>query len=630
MSATKATISTKKDINTVALKAVVKDQNDKEMKDAKVVWTSDKEDIATVKDGVVTGVKAGKATIKATADKAEASCEVTVDEAAPQIKNSTISSYKTIDIEMNEEIKAEKLDVTVTNSAKKAVEVKAVIAEDNKTVTISSDTSLKADTYTIVLNGITDNAGNAMDKDTTTTVKKETSYVKEFVADTTEAPAYYENLKVFYTVVDQYGEAMATAPAGDGNEISVSAKISGTEYPLAPSNKAGNGIAQGYVTFAQDSAIAAGKSIDITLTNTNTDAKGVKTVVGQNTITVALVENKGVGTPIAFNGIPTLSVAPSVATEPDALTQESGTTFVLSSNADNNKVVLKASYLDKFGYKVENTGVKAKYIIGNEQIASVDTPLTDKAAEGNIVLSLKNAGTTTITVYMTTDESQYVTIPVTVKPAKLSTITVDTDTLKDAKNGLASLAKVTLSPTTTGLTPSDLKYVVTSGADALDSISFAYGTTETTKGDIYVSVKAKTNAKSNTIKFVVYYGELDTSKKDVTVKDGGVKSDEVAFTSVPDDTLGSITMTAYAENKLTAGQTVAQETTYKVVNKNGEDITATTAVTATSSNDKVAEVESAAAGKLKVKGVGEGSAVITMTVAGQELSLIHISEPTRH
>ena len=49
-----------------------------------VTWTSSDKNVATVADGVVTAVGAGKATITATAEDKTATCEVTVTEAPIQ------------------------------------------------------------------------------------------------------------------------------------------------------------------------------------------------------------------------------------------------------------------------------------------------------------------------------------------------------------------------------------------------------------------------------------------------------------------------------------------------------------------------------------------------------------------
>lgn len=46
--------------------------------DKTVTWSSDDEDVATVANGVVTGVSAGTATITATASGKTATCEITV------------------------------------------------------------------------------------------------------------------------------------------------------------------------------------------------------------------------------------------------------------------------------------------------------------------------------------------------------------------------------------------------------------------------------------------------------------------------------------------------------------------------------------------------------------------------
>lgn len=59
---------------TVTLKATVKPENTTEA----VVWTSNNPSVATVKDGVVTAVKTGAASITATAGDKNASCTITV------------------------------------------------------------------------------------------------------------------------------------------------------------------------------------------------------------------------------------------------------------------------------------------------------------------------------------------------------------------------------------------------------------------------------------------------------------------------------------------------------------------------------------------------------------------------
>lgn len=602
------TIGVAKDINTVTLSATVKDQNGTAMNDAVITWSSDKADIASVdKNGVVTGLKEGKAVITATCGKLKAVCNVTVDATAPEVKNITVSSSNTISVELSEAVSADKAIVNVYKDASKdaLTTTGATLSEDGKTLIVTNTSSLAAGTYKIVLNGLADIAGNVIKEDTTVSVEKAKSYVAKFVQETMEAPADVAALKVYYTVVDQYGEEMTYAAVGDNNEIKAAATISGTEYPLT-ANVTNDGTKKAYVSFEADDAIKEGKSIDITLTNVNTKDEKTTVVAGPDKFTVKVVKNEGVNKAIKFGS------TDDIVTAEDANMTNVKNTFVLDPDGEN-EITVAPKYLDKFGYDV-TADVEAKYVVSDENVLKA-IDLTDGKKAGVATFKLMKAGTANITIYMTSDETQSVTIPITVKPAKLRTITAAT--MAEAVNGESAKAEITLNPETTGLTASDLKYVVTEGADAVDSIKIAYGTEKADKDKIFVTASAKKNAKDNTIKFVVYYGEWDAAKK--AVKDGGVASDAITFTSKPSTDVKSIDIKEYAENKLTAGGS-AQKTTYTVTNKYGEDITASTTVKASSSNEKVATVEGTPAknGELNVTGIGEGKATITVSVAGQE------------
>ena len=61
--------------------------------DAKVVWASSDEKVATVADGKVTPVADGTATISATVGTAKAECKVTVDKTAPAIEKGEVVDY---------------------------------------------------------------------------------------------------------------------------------------------------------------------------------------------------------------------------------------------------------------------------------------------------------------------------------------------------------------------------------------------------------------------------------------------------------------------------------------------------------------------------------------------------------
>lgn len=76
--------------------------------DGDVNWSSSDESVATVSNGVVFGVKAGKATITATADKAQAKCEVTVNSIAVWKADAEYKFYVGDNVDFNEYV--EKID----------------------------------------------------------------------------------------------------------------------------------------------------------------------------------------------------------------------------------------------------------------------------------------------------------------------------------------------------------------------------------------------------------------------------------------------------------------------------------------------------------------------------------------
>ena len=72
--------------DTLTLKATVLDANGQELTDETLTWSSSNAAVATVKDGVVTGVTEGKAKITVKAGKRSADCTVTVTNDAIEVK----------------------------------------------------------------------------------------------------------------------------------------------------------------------------------------------------------------------------------------------------------------------------------------------------------------------------------------------------------------------------------------------------------------------------------------------------------------------------------------------------------------------------------------------------------------
>ncbi|MBP3574425.1 MAG: leucine-rich repeat protein [Prevotella sp.] len=114
--------------------------------DKTVTWTSSDETVATVKDGVVTALKAGKTTITAKAGEVSATCEITVN--AKVIPATSIALDKTT----AEMIEGETLTLTATVTPEDATDKTVVWTSSDETVAKVKDgvvTALKAGKVTI-------------------------------------------------------------------------------------------------------------------------------------------------------------------------------------------------------------------------------------------------------------------------------------------------------------------------------------------------------------------------------------------------------------------------------------------------------------------------------------------------
>ena len=257
---TEVTLGVVENKNTATLKATVKDQNDNEMKDQTVEWTSDKEDVATVKDGVVTGVKAGEAVITAAIGEVKAECKVTVDAASAKIASAEFTDYKTITLTLDKEIEgtiAAKIDGKELSNTQTV----AISAEDAKVVVIKDSKPFEGNTtYEIALSGATDKLGNALAA--SYSLKKEKSYVASYDFVSTGFASGTATATINYTAKDQYGEDKTATTQADAT-VSVSATLGANAMPLTAS-KTDNGV----VAITNTAAYTEGQEIKVVLTTT--------------------------------------------------------------------------------------------------------------------------------------------------------------------------------------------------------------------------------------------------------------------------------------------------------------------------------------------------------------------------
>ncbi len=172
---------------------------------AKVTFSSDNTEVATVDaNGVVTGVKAGTATITASAKvngktvKATTTITVADDFAITDLTATSASTLvATLATPLTETAKVEVTKAGITTPV--SGEVKA----DGTTLTFSATANLTAGTYTMT---ITDG-----DKNASKSVEVQNEYVKEIVITSTQAltdPSDKKKAFIYYDVKNQYGESL--------------------------------------------------------------------------------------------------------------------------------------------------------------------------------------------------------------------------------------------------------------------------------------------------------------------------------------------------------------------------------------------------------------------------------------
>lgn len=588
LSTSKALLGMEKGKNTIVLTATAKDKDGNSLENLNVTWTSDDESVAAVNEGMVTAAGGGTARITATVNNVTSKpCTITVDAIKPVITEALLSDSKTFYVTFSEPVTGTP-SVNVRAEDNRAIECESqILSDDGKSLIIACQNSLGAGYYELTINGLEDLAGNNMAEDSRISVEKETSVPKAILCKTEQVPAGQTSFDVYFSIVDQYGEEYDTLGIMSEGELTASAQTENGMPFKAQVNQQ-----EGYVRVSGSaSAFTEGKKIKLTLTYSVSG----ETVVEEN-MTITLVDAADKGKAVKIAGLNATSKTMDESSSADK------PVFQLSGTEEDNVFTLSSKLLDKFGYEADPSDVI--YMIKDESILAFSG--TDGSASDGIYTSSQpvtvralKGGTTTITAYLASDDSESCHITVTIKSTSLQEITVAD--LSEGTNGKMSEAKITLIPAGTGLTKDDLHYRVTEGNERLEKLIFVQE-----KDGIYINITAFPDGKDEPIRFVVY--------------SDGVESEEISYTSTPSLTAAKIEIDNFKENTVTAGSTAT--TTYRIRNRYDEDITNRTARQPECGISVPNVVKSAntgtgdSAGTLTIEAENVGTSEVTLSMPG--------------
>lgn len=570
--------STQEGENTETLAAVAKNAQGTVLTDEDITWSTDNDSVAEVDDGVVTAKKEGTANITASVENVKSSpCTVVVDTTAPAIEGARITDYKTITVYFDETVSGNP-EVSVMLSDE-AVRMTPELAEDGKSLKLTSASALAEGSYDLVVEGLKDHVGNEL-ADGRKTVIKQGSKATRFVCRTGEIPAGQDEVSVYYYVVDQYGEEMKGC---DLSDLDAEAKTESGMPLTSRVDTARNCV----VLSGTINMLAKGKKILITLSS---EKLGLS-----DELTTVLVDADGVGKAARIERI--------ITSEGDGETPE----FTLSAEGLNT-FTLQAELTDKFGGPVSEDVIYA--IKGGKSIAEfVDgdgngSQTFGAKSDTEVTVRAKGKGLLTITAYLASDDSLNKDITIKINPTKLTGIIVGE--LAPGYNMQESQAKVTLEPLGTGLTAKDLKYEFANDAskDRAKGIQFK----DAEDGSIYVCVTADADGKSTPVEFTVYYEDAEGNKV--------AESSKSVYRSTPMPVVDSISIKPF-DKDVPAGNTI--ETSYELLNRFGEDITETEELgKLTTKNTSEISVITAQGGTLSIRGMNTGNgaeeAVATVTL----------------
>ena len=589
LSAAEALLSMEQGRNTIVLTATAKDKNGNSLDNQTITWTSDNENVAAVKDGIVTAAGDGTAHITATVNHVTSQpCTVTVDTKKPFIESAELSDGRTFFVAFSEPVTGTP-SVTVKAEDNTRIECASQTLSANGTsLVITCRNALSAGIYELTVNGLEDPAGNKMEENSRISVERETSDPKGFLCKTEQVPAGQSSFNVYFSVVDQYGEEYGSLDVISKGTFTASAQTENGMPFKAQVNQQ-----EGYVRVSGSaSAFTEGRKIKIALTYSVSDKKVI-----EETMTITLVDASDIGKAVKIAGLNAAS-----KTMDNISGSADKPVFQLSGTEKENVFTLSSKLLDKFGYEADPSDVTYKIEDGSI-LAFSDTDGSDSdgistSSQPVTVRALKG-GTTTITAYLASDDSESFPITVTIKSTNLREITVADP--GDGTNGKMSEAKITLTPAGTGLTEDDLEYRVTEGAERLKELVFVQES-----DGIYINITAATDGSDAPIRFVVC--------------SDGIESEEITYTSTPSLSASKIEIDDFEANAVTVEKTAT--TTYQIRNRYGEDITKRIAAQPECKISDPSVIRSA------TTGTGDAAGTLTLDALNQGTSEVTLSLPT--
>ncbi|MFA4917573.1 MAG: hypothetical protein WC560_13005, partial [Syntrophales bacterium] len=543
--------------------------------------------------------------VKANAENGELASEAATltftvnDTTAPAIATAgnVVTNYQTLTVAFTEKVTGTPT-VTVNGTAVDAATL--TLATDGMSLAIAKTAGYAAGSYTVVVNGLSDVAGNAMTANAQVIIAKAASYVADFTFTTNSLDATAGNHKVYFTAIDQYTQNVTASLAGTLDDSIVATGTMG-EFPLAITYApaaANNG--ENWFTIT-DNLIAA-KTVTVTLTNTVSGTTYTKS----QSYTVA-------------------AAAAAVPTSISAITHAVGNNITVD---DDNQVVT-ITVLDQYGNPVAAADADGvRWVTSNKAVVAFNADNTANFMTTNDTLTFNvdaiAPGTATITVFLAGSTTANATLNLTVAQSSLTTLTWGA--WDQTFNQEVSTA--TLTPNAGAvITAAELHYVVDTvpaGATVSDiSITFEDGTAANLGK---VLVKA-TTAQAGTYTFRVFKGASITAA-------GAVVTATKTLTTIINPAVASITIADATANELTAGVEVKKAITFKnahneTVSVNAESITAAStsnmAVAAYATNDAALTLgvggSATPVAKLGFTGTAAGTDTVTIVTGAVSKSI---------